>query len=1572
MKLNKLFLALCLFPSLLSAQQYGLEVEVVNEDIGVLVGALGSTDLTGYTCYRAYITMQNEDDFLSSISGDAVNPTYITTTTTFSNAALGAVTPNGINSLLFPVYPDLEFDTWVTIGLDGVPDAAAGEAAVSTVQSSSNQWATALNPGADIDGSSVAIDDPIGGAWYALNGDANGVAGTELKVLAGQFVTDGDLSLQFYTQIFINGNGLNEVPGADGAARPTYIWPSTVAEGCTDAAACNYDADAGVDDGSCTYPDETYLDCDGNCINDSDGDGTCDELESSGCTDMSACNYSPNATDDDGSCEFTSCVGCTDATACNYDMDATDDDGSCEFTTCAGCTDAGACNYDMDATIDDSSCEYVSCSGCTEEGACNYDVTATLDDESCVYPMDLYGSDHYDCDGNCLFTEALISGSEPGEYGLRVEVVNEDIGILVGALGTTDLTGYTTYRAYITMENEDDFLSSISGDAVNPTYITTTTTFRNAAVGAVTPNGINSLLFPVYPDLEFDSWVTIGLSGTPNAGAGEANVSAVQSAVNPWATNFDPGGGLAGGDISIDDYIGGAWYALNGDANGVAGTDLKVLAGQFTTDGTMTFQMYTQIFINGNGLTEVPGADGASFPTYNWPSVPIGEAPGCTDEEACNFVECAIQDDGSCEYVSCSGCTEEGACNYDVTATLDDESCVYPMDLYGSDHYDCDGNCLFTEALISGSEPGEYGLRVEVVNEDIGILVGALGTTDLTGYTTYRAYITMENEDDFLSSISGDAVNPTYITTTTTFRNAAVGAVTPNGINSLLFPVYPDLEFDSWVTIGLSGTPNAGAGEANVSAVQSAVNPWATNFDPGGGLAGGDISIDDYIGGAWYALNGDANGVAGTDLKVLAGQFTTDGTMTFQMYTQIFINGNGMNEVQVADGAARPTYYWSSATAGEAPGCTDEEACNFVECAIQDDGSCTYPEDLYGAPHFDCEGNCLNDADGDGICDEDEPCTDPSACDYDGGEPELAPYYLQLDTFAVHTDGALAGMTTYRLYLRCENDADFVSAVAGFTDFPTRILTTTSFYQNELGGPTPNGIYPLLFGTFPELAFDSWVTIGLEQAPDANAGEGPINTVQGTEYPWLSNFDPGFGAPGGSIVMDDAVGGSWFSLIGDVNGYAGQHPDQEVLLAQLTTDGMLSGELYIQVFVEGNGSDITYVNMEIGASNNLADEDCTYPSDIFGVDYLDCEGNCLNDTDEDGICDEDEVPGCTDETSCNFNPDATDDDGSCSYFALTVETVSASCTGEEDGQLILNMSGGIEPYALSIEGLGNLNLYASTFTFDGVPVGTYSVQVTDAAGCSTPVFIVEVEEPDPLELYSEWYGGCAAPEGSAIDLYAEGGTPPFVFEAIGDTVLTFVDGVNGTDFGSGFMGTLPPGTWTLRVTDASGCAAEGEELTIEACEGCTEEGACNFDPAALLEDGSCTYPEFDFLDCDGNCINDADGDGVCDEIEVPGCTWPFACNYDPEATDEDGTCFMASVFFDCEGNCSLDLNNNGVCDFFEDLTNGTNFCGDGTVWDPELGTCIGYDGCPSDINEDGYIGIPDLLDLLSDFATFCE
>jgi hypothetical protein len=54
---------------------------------------------------------------------------------------------------------------------------------------------------------------------------------------------------------------------------------SPVIAGCTNSTACNYNASATQDDGSCTFPAQTYLNCAGTCINDADNDGTCDELE---------------------------------------------------------------------------------------------------------------------------------------------------------------------------------------------------------------------------------------------------------------------------------------------------------------------------------------------------------------------------------------------------------------------------------------------------------------------------------------------------------------------------------------------------------------------------------------------------------------------------------------------------------------------------------------------------------------------------------------------------------------------------------------------------------------------------------------------------------------------------------------------------------------------------------------------------------------------------------------------------------------------------------------------------------------------------------------------------------------------------------------------------------------------------------------------------------------------------------------------------------------------------------------------------------------------------------------------
>ena len=75
------------------------------------------------------------------------------------------------------------------------------------------------------------------------------------------------------------------------------------------------------------------------------------------------------------------------------------------------------------------------------------------------------------------------------------------------------------------------------------------------------------------------------------------------------------------------------------------------------------------------------------------------------------------------------------------------------------------------------------------------------------------------------------------------------------------------------------------------------------------------------------------------------------------------------------------------------------------------------------------------------------------------------------------------------------------------------------------------------------------------------------------------------------------------------------------------------------------------------------------------------------------------------------------------------------------------------------------------------------------------------------------------------------------------------------------------------------------------CEGdCFDPNACNFVPdAELVNNDLCLYAidlyPNGLYDCDGNCYLDFDGDGICNALEIPGCQEPWACNYNPAATD---------------------------------------------------------------------------------------
>ena len=75
---------------------------------------------------------------------------------------------------------------------------------------------------------------------------------------------------------------------------------------------------------------------------------------------------------------------------------------------------------------------------------------------------------------------------------------------------------------------------------------------------------------------------------------------------------------------------------------------------------------------------------------------------------------------------------------------------------------------------------------------------------------------------------------------------------------------------------------------------------------------------------------------------------------------------------------------------------------------------------------------------------------------------------------------------------------------------------------------------------------------------------------------------------------------------------------------------------------------------EVGCTDMMAcnyDETAAFDDNSceYAEEYYDCDGNCLMDTDGDGVCDELEIAGCTDIMACNYNETATDDDGSCEY-----------------------------------------------------------------------------------------------------------------------------------------------------------------------------------------------------------------------------------------------------------------------------------------------------------------------------------
>ena len=242
------------------------------------------------------------------------------------------------------------------------------------------------------------------------------------------------------TYSIVWGNGW----GGAAASFSVAFTAAVAGEGCTVASACNYDAAATVEDGSCIYAAAGF-DCNGDCLvgvavvytagayavennfTITDCDGNVLASMASGTVGFNSCVilpaiYSVNMDDTYGDGWNTGAVSVDGVVYSVPDADGdftttnnftqymtgpvTSNVGSCPVY---GCTDVTAANYDVTATVNATSstdptdpCTY-GIPGCTDVTACNFDAGATANDGSCTY-----AGAGLDCNGDCLVGSPVV------------------------------------------------------------------------------------------------------------------------------------------------------------------------------------------------------------------------------------------------------------------------------------------------------------------------------------------------------------------------------------------------------------------------------------------------------------------------------------------------------------------------------------------------------------------------------------------------------------------------------------------------------------------------------------------------------------------------------------------------------------------------------------------------------------------------------------------------------------------------------------------------------------------------------------------------------------------------------------------------------------------------------------------------------------------------------------------------------------------------------------------------------------------------------------------------------------
>ena len=152
----------------------------------------------------------------------------------------------------------------------------------------------------------------------------------------------------------------------------------------------------------------------------------------------------------------------------------------------------------------------------------------------------------------------------------------------------------------------------------------------------------------------------------------------------------------------------------------------------------------------------------------------------------------------------------------------------------------------------------------------------------------------------------------------------------------------------------------------------------------------------------------------------------------------------------------------------------------------------------------------------------------------------LSAQFLRLDVEEIDNEGKVPG-NTFRVYAVFENDGDILDAIYGEASALLSITSTKPFYQHPKGGALSTDIQRYDLSVNPELAYDSWVTIG--------SADNYMNALSG----FIMEFGD-FESAGGKIETSN---GAWFVTPDKRQSMAGS--SKRILLMQLTTEGEING-----------------------------------------------------------------------------------------------------------------------------------------------------------------------------------------------------------------------------------------------------------------------------------------------------------------------------------------------------------------------------------------------------------------------------